>query len=124
MLRSGTLALLLATPALGDEAFGPGGRTLTGTLVLSGGQLALLRADGRALARGADLGEVRLAGVRRTFAATPAHVARLPGDESLTGVFVGAQGAAVVLRTAWSERLVIPHAALAALTGLPGLRTV
>ena len=116
MLRVGVLAVLaagsvlVAGPTKADEAGRPGPRALAGTLVLSGGRLALQGTDGKELARGEGLGRVRLGGLPKCFAALPAHVVQLSADERLTGVFLGMQGDTIGLRTAWSERVGVPLA--------------
>ena len=100
------------------------GEAVRGTLVLNGGRLELRGDDGKARATGEDLGLITLNPKGKTFRDGPAHVVALSKDERLTGVLVGMEKEAVVLRTAWAERVAVRRAMMVSLTHLPGWRTV
>ena len=123
MPRACLVAVLFATVVSADEIVRRG-EAVRGTLAMKGGTLELRGEDGKVRASGAELGRVSLASTGKTFRDGPPHVVALSDEEHLTGVFVGMDKRAVVLRTAWAERVAVPRDGLVSLTHLPGWRTL
>ena len=72
-----------------------------------------------------DVAEVRFEnGAPPVFRGAPGKVLHLPGEQRLTGVFLGLEKSNLILRTGWADRLLVPRGAATALTHLPGWRPI
>jgi hypothetical protein len=121
MVLIGLAVALASAPA--DEAVLDGGERVKGELSLTktGQVLFAPQQRGRTI-NGAI--EYRLGGRPAPFRAGPGMLLRLPGDQEVTGLFLGLQRDRLVFRTAWAERIEVPLRAVVSLTHLPGWRPV
>jgi hypothetical protein len=124
MPRACLIAFVFLTAAASADEIVRRSEVVRGTLAMKAGALELRGEGGKVIAFGAELRRVSLASTAKTFRGGPPHVVALSDEEHLTGVFVGVDKGAVVLRTAWAERVAVPRDGLVSLTHLPGWRTL
>src|SRR5262245_48104157 len=116
MTRRVVVLLILFAPACHaaeprDEGVLRDGRTRTGTLTLADKRLVLRTADG-ALPL-SDVDHVRLAPASVPVLRVPVvHRVVLDGEQQLTGELLGIDARHLRLRTAWSDSLALPRAAV------------
>jgi hypothetical protein len=114
---------LAAPPSNADEARPRAGRPVAGTLRLIEGRLRFVAADGSPPLAAADIERVRLdVPPPPSFPGGFVVRAHFDDGQQITGQLLDLDGEDLHLRTAWTDRLAIPRAALASLTGLPGWR--
>jgi hypothetical protein len=118
--------LAVASPLAADEALLKDGRRVPGELTLGdNGRLRFTPAGRVAPLPPADLAAVRFADAAPPpFRAASGFRVRLQDGQMLTGQLVGLNKEALRLRTAWAGEVELPRAAVAALTHLPGWRTL
>jgi hypothetical protein len=108
-----------------DEVIVTDGRPTKGTLTLSkSGKLLFTPAGKREALSLDETDEIRFSGSPPVFRGAPAKVLHLAGEQHLSGVFLGLEKSSLLLRTAWTERLAVPRAALVSLTHPPGWRPI
>jgi hypothetical protein len=118
------LLFLLAPLWSAEEAWRGDGRRVRGNLTLDGEQLRFHPTEGAAIAS-ADLKRIRFEGKSPApFRIGAGRRVRLWDGEQITGQIIDLDKAKLCLRTAWSERVEIPRAAVAAIESLPGWRTL
>ena len=126
LARSAVLAAAcLAAPLLhGEEARRTDGRRVPGSLTLgANGRLSFTPRGGRAPVPAEEFARVRFGpATPAPFRVGAGHRVRLHDGQQLTGQFLGLDKEGLALRTAWSEKVVLPRGAAAALSGLPGWR--
>jgi hypothetical protein len=118
--------LALAPPIAADEAVLKDGRHVPGELTLGdSGRLRFTPTGRDAPPPPADLASVRFAGTTPPpFRAASGFRVRLHDGQILTGQLLGLDRDALRLRTAWAGEVELPRAAVAAVTHLPGWRTL
>jgi hypothetical protein len=123
---SGTVCLLLcALPAAADEALLPAGRRVPGTLSLDrSGRLRFTPEGRREGLPAEDFRAVRLPARPPPFRVAGGLRLHLAGGGHLTGQLLACDDKALTLRTPWADKLTVPRPAAAALTHLPGWRTL
>jgi hypothetical protein len=121
-----TLLLTVASAATAaDEARLADGRRVAGTLRLDGGRLTFAPGEGGKALPADTIETLRFAGARPLPLRVGAlHRVVLRDGGRLTGQLLRLDKETLQLRTGWADRLQLPRAAVAAVTQLPGWRTL
>jgi hypothetical protein len=116
-LASGWIAISLALGPLlpADEAIRLDGRRLPGKLTWSDHQRLRFVANGQEVSL-AEIHRIRFPAGDLPFRAETVRRVLLPGNQWLTGEWLGLDDRTLQLRTAWAARLSIPRPAIVALT--------
>ncbi len=128
------LAALVAIVAAGllspvclraDTAVLPSGERVAGRLQFNGGRWGFVRSDNQKALTPTEMAQVRFPNrPQPTLRVASVHRLLLPDGQQLTGALLGLDQREVRFRTIWKNSLVLPRAAVQAVTQLPGYATM